>query len=281
MALVKFEHTVFALPFALIGFFYPYSTDNYQFSWLLLVQVLICMVAARNSAMGFNRYIDRDIDAINPRTADREIPAGKISAKNALIFVIVNSIIFILVAYTINTLCFFLSFAALALLLGYSFTKRFTALCHFFLGLTLSIAPTAAYISVTGNFGNGSILILSAIVLLWSAGFDILYSLSDEEFDRGENLHSVPQLLGRKKAFLLSIILHLLDLPLLVLFYFMAGMGWFYIIGASLFALMLIYQHCIISPSNLKRLNGAFFTSNGFASIVFALFTIIDFLFVQ
>jgi 4-hydroxybenzoate polyprenyltransferase len=239
------------------------------------------MVAARNSAMGFNRYIDRDIDAINPRTADREIPAGKISAKNALIFVIVNSIIFILVAYTINTLCFFLSFAALALLLGYSFTKRFTALCHFFLGLTLSIAPTAAYISVTGNFGNGSILILSAIVLLWSAGFDILYSLSDEEFDRGENLHSVPQLLGRKKAFLLSIILHLLDLPLLVLFYFMAGMGWFYIIGASLFALMLIYQHCIISPSNLKRLNGAFFTSNGFASIVFALFTIIDFLFVQ
>lgn len=275
VSLVKFQHTIFALPFAMIGYTLAVTQPEYSFSWILLLQILGCMVFARNTAMGFNRWADRKIDAANPRTASREIPSGKISPSRAMIFVVVNALLFIATAYTINMLCFYLSFAALALLLGYSYTKRFTALCHIVLGLTLAIAPTAAYISVTGSF-DAAPLILSVIVLLWCSGFDILYSVSDEQFDKSHGIHSMPMLLGVKGAFILSAALHALVLPLLVVFYYVADMGWIYIIGASIFAFLLIFQHTIVTPKDFKHLNAAFFTSNGVASIVFALGAILD-----
>lgn len=291
--LVKFQHTIFALPFALTGFFLAYAEEGLSFlsanseilsPYLLLGLVILCMVFARNAAMGFNRYADRDIDAANPRTKDREIPAGKISPAAALTFVIINCIAFIITTYFINDLCFYLSIPALIIVLGYSLVKRFSSLCHMVLGLALAIAPTAAYISVTGSFitnaglVNWAPIILSLVVLLWTAGFDILYSLSDEDFDKSKGLHSIPERFGRKGAFGISVGLHLCIIPLLVLFYFVAGMSWLYIIGAGIFTLLLIYQHVIVSPTDLRRLNAAFFTSNGIASILFSIFCVLDLL---
>lgn len=273
--LVKFSHTIFALPFALIGFTIALDLPQYSFTFSLLIKLLLCMVFARNMAMGFNRFADREIDALNPRTADREIPSGKLSPRSVLIFTIINSVAFIGTTILINRLCFSLSFVAIALLLGYSYTKRFTSFSHIVLGLAMSVAPTAAYIAVTGEFALEPI-ILSGIVLLWGSGFDILYSLADEEFDLKNGLHSVPQKFGKSGAFWISGGLHLLTLPLIIWFYFAADMSWLYIVGGSIFLLMLIYQHSIISPSNLKRLNSAFFTANGTASFLFALFAILD-----
>lgn len=275
LRLVKFEHTIFALPFAMIGFVLPLQEGDYSLSLILLLKILLCMVFARNAAMGFNRYIDRKIDAANPRTTSREIPAGKISSGNALIFVILNSLFFIAVTYFINPLCFYLSFVALFVVLGYSLTKRFTSLAHFVLGLGLAIAPTAAYMSVTGTISLITIL-FSLIVLFWVSGFDILYSLADEEFDREHKLHSVPQLMGRKNAMILSSVLHFLILPLLMFIYFVGGMGYIYIVGGCFFALLLLYQHLIISPKNLTKLDAAFFTTNGIASVIFSIFVIFD-----
>ena len=232
-SLVKFAHTIFALPFALIGFTIAVTLSEYSFSWVLLLQVLGCMVFARNLAMGFNRYIDRHIDKENPRTANREIPSGVISPSSALWFVVINGVLFVAVAYTIQPLCFYLSPVALLLLLGYSLAKRFTSWCHIILGLCLAIAPTAAYISVTGEFG-ASAAILSVIVMLWTAGFDILYSLSDEEFDRSHNLHSIPQLFGKRGAFVISSLLHIAVAPLLVWLYFVGDFGVWYSRGGFL-----------------------------------------------
>ncbi len=297
LSLVKFTHTVFALPFAMIGFVLGVKeAEPYHWGWLL-VKVLLCMVTARNAAMGFNRYCDRNIDARNPRTSGREIPAGILSAPGVLWFVIINCILFVSVAFSINPLCGILSPAALLILLGYSYMKRFSALCHFVLGLALGIAPLGAYIAVTGAFAWPP-AILTAIIILWSGSFDILYALADEQFDKDNKLHSAPAFMGRRKAMILSGILHAAVIPLLALFYFVVFTGadagitggfaapyfhvaeravtnWWYISGAIIFSVLLIYQHCIITPGNIKRLNAAFFTSNGIASILFAVFTII------
>lgn len=278
-SLVKFVHTVFALPFAMIGFTLGLKEANVSNWGLLLLGVLVCMVAARNSAMGFNRYLDRDIDAKNPRTAGREIPAGILSPQKVLWFVIINCIIFIAAAFIINPLCGFLSPVALLVLLGYSYMKRVSALCHFVLGLALGIAPLGAYVAVTGEFSITP-AIITLIVVLWSGSFDILYSLSDEEFDKENNLHSIPAFMGRKNAMILSGVLHVAILPLLVLFYFAAfgeaSVNWIYVSGAVIFGVLLMYQHCIICPTNLKKLDAAFFTTNGIASIAFATFTILS-----
>lgn len=280
LSLVKFAHTVFALPFAMTGFALGIK-ESVPLGWgWLLLQVLVCMVSARNAAMGFNRYLDRDIDARNPRTAGREIPAGILSASNVLGFVILNCVLFVAVAFSINPVCGLFSPAVVLVLLGYSYMKRVSALCHFVLGLALGMAPVGAYVAVTGSFAPAP-FVLMAIIVLWSGSFDILYSLSDEAFDKQQGLHSIPALMGRKKAMILSGVLHALILPLLALFYGVvfagtsAGLNGWYITGAALFAGLLIYQHCIITPGNLKRLNAAFFTVNGIASIVFAVFTII------
>ena len=276
MKLVKFSHTIFALPFALIGFSLAIKLSGNDFSWKLFGLIIWAMIFARNSAMGFNRYLDRDIDAKNPRTSSREIPAGHLSPMAVKFFVIINVILFIAVAFFINRLCFYLAFPAIAILLLYSYMKRFTSLCHYVLGLALAIAPIGAYLSIAGEF-HPAPLILSLIVLLWASGFDIIYSLADEEFDKEQKLHSVPQLWGKKRGLVISAVGHALIIPLLYLFYVVADMGVIYLVGAAIFSALLIYQHLIVSPTNLSRINAAFFTSNGFASVFFAVFTIWDF----
>ena len=210
LSLVKFSHTVFALPFALAGFFIAQPWVAEGFNWRLLLLVLVCMVTARNSAMAFNRYLDRDIDAVNPRTRQREIPAGVVPARSALLFVIVNCLLFVAAAWFINPLCFYLSPVALAVVLGYSYTKRFTWLCHFVLGLGLSLAPVGAYLAVAGHFDLIPVL-YGCAVLLWVAGFDIIYALQDEEFDKSQQLYSVPVFLGRTRALRLSEFMHVVS----------------------------------------------------------------------
>lgn len=272
-SMVKFSHTVFALPFALVGFFYGVVSVG-EMDWRLLVAVLLCMVFARNAAMGFNRYVDRRYDAANVRTAAREIPRGVISPTSALIFVIINALLFIATTWLINPLTLYLSPVALAVTLGYSLTKRFTSLCHLILGLGLAIAPTGAYIAVTGQFAPVPIL-LSILVLTWVSGFDIIYALQDEEFDRGAGLYSIPTALGARGALMVSIGLHVVTTAAVIwiglLLY--SALYW---VGAAAFVGLLVYQHTIVSASDLSRVGLAFGTTNGVASFVFALITIIS-----
>lgn len=280
LSFVKFSHTIFALPFALIGFVLALREPEINFEWLTLLKIVGCMFFARNSAMGFNRYADRELDARNPRTLSREIPSGKISPRQAILFVIINVILFLLTALSINLLSFILAFPALAVLLGYSYMKRYTWFSHYVLGIALAIAPSAAFVAITGYF-TPAILVLSLAVFLWSSHFDILYSLSDEEIDRELGLHSVPQKFGRVKAMRISLAGHLILFILIPLFGRLISGSWLFIIGACIFLALLVYQHAIISPTNLKRLNAAFFTSNGIASLLFMLFVVADLLFLQ
>ncbi|MCF8257045.1 MAG: putative 4-hydroxybenzoate polyprenyltransferase [Flavobacteriales bacterium] len=275
LSLVKFSHTVFAMPFALIGFFLAVQTTDAVLEWTLLLKVVLCMVLARNSAMAFNRYMDRDIDGRNPRTAIREIPSGMIKANAALIFVLLNCAAFIVTTWFINPLCFFLSPVALTVVLGYSLTKRFTALCHLVLGIGLGLAPIGAYLAVTGEFALLPLL-FSFAVLFWVSGFDIIYALQDEEFDSANGLFSIPVWLGRKRALRLSEILHGDTSFLLFLAGFLGNFGVFYWVGFALFIALLIYQHLIVKPNDLSRVNMAFFTTNGVASVLFSLFVISD-----
>jgi 4-hydroxybenzoate polyprenyltransferase len=276
LSLVKFSHTIFAMPFALIGFFLATQYGHYEYNWLLFIKVLLCMVFARNAAMGFNRYIDRNIDKLNPRTAIRDIPSGKINASSALIFVIINVILFIATTWFINILVFCLSPVALLVVLGYSLTKRFTFLCHIILGIGLSLAPIGAYLSVSGKFDLVPVL-FSLIVLFWTAGFDIIYALQDDAFDKEHRLFSVPAMLGKKNALLVSIFLHFLSALFILSVGIVAQLGIWYWLGSGFFITLLIYQHSIIKPDDLSRVNIAFFTTNGIASVVFACFTILSF----
>jgi len=274
-SMVKFSHTVFAMPFALIGFFLGFS--EYKADFMLFILIILCMIFARNSAMGFNRYLDRKIDKKNPRTENREIPKGDINPKNALIFVIVNSILFILTTYFINTLVLFLSPIAIFVILFYSFTKRFTSLCHFVLGIGLALAPIGAYLSVTGEFSLIPIL-FSFIVLFWVSGFDIIYALQDFEFDKAEKLKSIPVLLGKKNALIFSIILHILVAIVVVFVGILAKFSYFYWIGSLIFIGFLIYQHTLVKAEDLSKVNLAFGTTNGIASVVYGFFTILEIL---
>lgn len=275
LSLVKFSHTIFAMPFALIGFSLGAVRTDSHFNIYLLIKVVLCMVFARTAAMAFNRYIDRDIDLKNARTALREIPSGVVTKSSAITLVILSSLAFIVTTYFINTLCFYLSPIALFIVLGYSLTKRFTWLCHLVLGLGLSLAPIGAYLSVTGKF-SWVPLFFSFTVITWVSGFDIIYALQDEEFDRSLNLKSMPAAFGKKGALAISIFLHLLSIG----FVFLAGIylpfGNIFWIGAILFAGLVVYQHLIVKPDDLSKVNLAFFTTNGIASIVFAIFVITD-----
>ena len=280
--LVKFSHTIFALPFALIGFFLATQLPGFNFDWTTFSLILVCMVTGRNAAMAFNRYIDRDIDGENPRTSTREIPSGIISPGKALTFVMVNVLLFIAATYFINPLCFFLSPVALGIILGYSYTKRFTALCHFILGLGLSLAPVGAYLAVTGSFDWIPVL-YGGVVLFWVSGFDIIYALQDESFDKESQLYSIPQLLGSRNALILSNICHIICASLLLLTSYLVynnydHIGWIHIGGAFVFIGLLYYQHTIVSHKDISRVNLAFFTTNGIASIILGLAVIIDFL---
>lgn len=315
LSLIKFSHTIFAMPFALIGFFIGLIRIDYATSvvpgwhtkifpplWLdgevgfsedsllgkmftginpktavtlYFILVILCMVFARSAAMAFNRYLDRNIDAKNPRTAVREIPKGIISANNALAFTIISCVLFIATTFFINRICFYLSPVALLIVLGYSYTKRFTPLCHLVLGLGLSLAPIGAYLAVTGVFALLPIL-FSIAVICWVSGFDIIYALQDEEFDKSQQLYSIPAWLGKVKALRVSEFLHLLSAAAVVYAGFYGSFGWLYWIGVAVFMGMLVYQHSIVKPNDLRKVNIAFMTANGIASVVFAIFVIAD-----
>ena len=250
-SLVKFAHTIFAMPFALIGFFYGLKMVNYQLYkpwWLLFFLVILCMVFARSAAMGFNRWLDADHDAKNPRTLIREIPSGVISKRNALIFVIFNCVAFVITTYFINALCLVLAPVALFVILFYSYTKRFTPLCHLVLGLGLSLAPIGAYIAVTGQFALVPVL-FSLSVLFWVSGFDIIYALQDEMFDKENNLRSIPSWLGSVRALRVSEILHLLSTVAVIAAGLIGHFSWFYWAGGAVFAFFLYHQRCFSIPS--------------------------------
>jgi len=304
LSLIKFSHTIFAMPFALIGFFlgiflitnpeyggslipgwqiaypdlknwpagFPSSRNEVIIRFLL---VIACMVFARSAAMAFNRYLDRSFDALNPRTAIREIPAGILKANNVLLFTIISAVLFIVCTFFINKICFYLSPVALLVVLGYSYTKRFTPLCHLVLGVGLSLAPIGAYLAVTGEFQLLPLL-FSFAVICWVSGFDIIYALQDEEFDKSHSLYSIPSWLGKSKALRVSELLHVLSALFVIAAGYLGNFGWLYWIGVAVFAGMLIYQHSIVKPNDLRRVNLAFMTANGIASVVFALFVIAD-----
>lgn len=298
LSLIKFSHTIFAMPFALIGFalgvIYSSESSNTptnsqipKFSSsqinistqtaLLLLLVILCMVFARSAAMAFNRYLDRHFDAKNPRTAIREIPAGILRAENVLWFTIINSLLFIITTFFINRLCFYLSPVALAVVLGYSYTKRFTPLCHLVLGVGLSLAPIGAFLAVTGEFQLLPLL-FSFAVICWVSGFDIIYALQDEEFDRTEKLYSIPAWLGKAAALRVSRVLHVCSAFFVVLAGWLGGLGILYWMAVAVFAGMLIYQQSIVKPNDLRKVNLAFMTANGIASVVFATLAIVDLL---
>lgn len=273
--LVKFEHTIFALPFALIGFFFAMKQDSANLSIKLLILVLLCMVFARNAAMGFNRFLDREFDKLNPRTAFREIPAGILEPKSVLLFVILNSLLFIGTTWLINSLCFYLSPIALFVILFYSYTKRFTPLCHFVLSLGLAIAPIGAYLAVSGKF-DWLPLMLGFVVFFWVSGFDIIYALQDEDFDKDLNLKSIPSLLGKEKALFVAKLIHFCAILFVIIVAILTPAGWLHIIGATIFSGLLIYQHTLVKPNDLSKVNLAFFTTNGIASVMYGLFVIGD-----
>lgn len=275
LSLIKFSHTVFALPFALIGFALAVVYEQFTFEWHLLIKMLLCMVFARTAAMAFNRYLDRNIDAQNPRTAKREIPAGVINPQNALWFVIGNCVLFVITCYFINMMVFYLSFVALFVVLFYSYTKRFTALCHIVLGIGLSLAPIGAYLVVTGFF-SWLPLLFSGVVITWVSGFDIIYALQDEDFDRSNKLHSIPAALGIKNALGVSTLLHIISAALVITAGVLASFNWVYWTGAVVFIGLLFYQHTLVKPNDLSKVNIAFMTTNGIGSIIFAVFTIVS-----
>lgn len=279
LSLVKFSHTIFAMPFALIGFALAvFYKGEYTLDYRTFLLMLVCMLTARNAAMAFNRYLDRHFDAKNPRTANREVPAGIISAKNALLFTVVNCIIFLIATYFINNLVFYLAPIALFVVLFYSYTKRFTPLCHIVLGVGLALAPIGAYLTVTATFDILP-LFFSFIVLTWVSGFDIIYALQDEEFDRAHQLKSIPAALGKKRALMVSNILHVISAALIITVGVYAAFGWIYWLGAVIVILLLIYQHTLVKPHDLSKVNLAFGTTNGIISLVYAVFTIVDLVF--
>ena len=292
LSLIKFSHTIFALPFAVLGFVMGVFYLDHQSSTnsgqeiltqyatqhpLVFIYILACMVFARSAAMAFNRYLDREFDAKNPRTAIREIPRGVISPSSALRFTILNSILFIGVAYLINITCLLLSPIALLVILGYSYTKRFTILCHVVLGIGLALSPAGAFIAVTENI-DPSVVLLSIAVIGWVSGFDIIYSLQDDSFDSENGLYSIPSTLGRKNALKLSRVLHAITIIMIFTSGYLFGFEYLYTIGAVIFSGLLLYQQSIVKSDDLSRVNIAFMTANGIASIIFAIFAITDLL---
>lgn len=277
ISLVKFAHTIFAMPFALMAFTYALWSTEAEFSWWLLVQVVLCMVFARNVAMGFNRWADRDIDKENPRTADREIPAGKITPRNAMIFIVVNAVLFIATACTINHLTALLSPVALAVIMFYSYCKRFTVLAHIVLGLSLAIAPAGAFIAVTGTL-TWPICLLSLLVLTWCGGFDIIYALQDAEFDRQRGLHSIPSTFSVATSLYISIALHCVSVAALVAFALLLPQSWVLWTGVALFTAILVAEHILVTPKKQRSIGIAFGTLNGLASLTLAAFVIANIL---
>ena len=276
LEMIKFEHTVFALPFAFLGMMV--AADGWP-EWRVVGWIVAAMVGARSAAMGFNRLADRHIDAANPRTADRALPAGRVPAGFVAVFVAASLGLLILAVWRLNPLALELSPIAILIILGYSYTKRFTALSHLVLGMGLAGAPIGGWVAVRGNLEPPA-LVLGAAVLLWVAGFDILYALQDMEFDRGAGLHSIPAALGVRASLVLSGLLHLGMLVLLARLPGLstAGLGGWYWIGVAGCAALLSYQHWIVRPGDLSRLDAAFFSANGILSVWLFATTAVDLL---
>ncbi len=271
--MIKFSHTVFALPFALASVVLAQRHNPITLKLLLLI--LLAMACARSAAMGFNRLADAEIDAKNPRTAQRAIPAGTLTKKTVILFVAASSLLFILSAFLINQLCFYLSVPILLILFSYSFTKRFTWLSHLYLGFAISLAPIGAWIAVTGSF-SASILILSLALLTYIAGFDILYSCQDAEFDKKMGLLSIPSRLGVKTALRVSTVLHVISFVSLCLIYPIFHMGPVYLISTGIIGFLLILEHRLINPDDLSKIQVAFFNVNSIISVTLFLAVFLD-----
>ena len=272
LEMIKWEHSIFALPFALTG---AVLAANGWPSLRVIALIVLCMVAARTAAMAFNRLVDAEIDAANPRTKMRALPAGMLQRGFVAVFVALSIAVFLVGAALLNRLCLLLSPIALLVILGYSFAKRFTRWSHLILGLALGIAPSAAWIAVRGSL-DPRILVLTLAVLLWVAGFDVLYACQDFEHDRSAGLNSIPQAFGMRAAFWIARGLHGLMLLALVSLVFLFGLGPLAMAGIAITAALLLYEHSIISPSDLRRLNAAFFTLNGIISVLFFVFIAAD-----
>lgn len=263
--MIKFEHTLFALPFAFLGAIL--AADGMP-SWWQILWITVAMFGARSAAMTFNRIADRDIDAQNPRTAGRELPTGKLSVGFAWTFLYVSIAVFVLASYMLNWLTFALSPVALLFVLGYSYAKRFTALAHVVLGIALSISPSAAWIAVRGSLADEIPILLSLLVLMWTAGFDVLYACQDYEFDRTAGLRSIPARFGIKNALRIARLFHLQAFVVLVLLYFVTGLGWLALAGVIAVGVLLFYQHTLVKHDDLSRMDAAFFTTNAFVSVI-------------
>lgn len=263
--MIKFEHTLFALPFALLG---AVLAANGLPSWQQVLWITVAMFGARSAAMTFNRIIDRDIDAKNPRTANRELPSGKLSVGFAWGFLIVSVGLFLLAAWSLNWLTFALSPIALISVLGYSYAKRFTAFAHLILGWALAISPTAAWIAVRGAIDSEVPILLSLFVLMWTSGFDVMYACQDQEYDKKAGLHSIPARFGIKNSLRMARLFHFQAFIVLLIFYAAAGLGWPSLVGVGLVGALLVYQHTLVKPSDLSKMNAAFFTTNAFVSII-------------
>ena len=274
LEMIKFEHTIFALPFAVMSAFI--AADGLpalaKFGW-----ILVAMVGARSCAMAFNRLADAEFDAKNPRTATRALPAGLITKSTVWGFTIASAGLLVFAAWQLNPLAFALSPVAIVVVMGYSYTKRFTALSHFWLGLSLSISPVGAWIAIQGSFAVPPI-ILCLVVLLWTAGFDIIYACQDVNFDRKHGLHSIPAKIGVRWSLWLSSALHVIAVLLLLGLPLLVELGLFYYIGVGIVVLIFIYEHAIVKPTDLSRVNLAFFTLNGMISLVLMALSITDIL---
>jgi 4-hydroxybenzoate polyprenyltransferase len=283
LEMIKFEHTIFALPFALISTLLAARTaglpNGLPTGWML-GWILVAMVGARSAAMAFNRIVDARFDAANPRTAKRAIPAGLLTVSQVTLFTIASVALFVFAAYQLNPLCLALSPVALLAVLGYSYTKRFTPLSHLFLGFAIGIAPIGAWIAVTCRLDVVPLL-LGAVVMLWIGGFDIIYALQDVDFDQSVGLHSLPMRIGRSRALFVSRLMHAAMLALLVVVGVLAGLHTVYFVGVGVIAALIIYEQSIVSPDDLSRVNVAFFTLNGWVSVSLFAFVVLDRLIVR
>jgi 4-hydroxybenzoate polyprenyltransferase len=271
--MIKFSHTVFALPFALAAA--AIAARGHGITIGRLVAIVVAMVGARTAAMGFNRIADRHIDARNPRTAGRELPAGKVSLAAAALLTVASAALFVGAAAWLGPLCLQLSPVALALVLGYSYTKRFTWLCHLFLGLAIAAGPGGAWIAVRGDVAAPALWLMLAVAT-WIGGFDILYALADRDFDRTAGLHSIPARFGVRGALAASGLLHVVTVVAMVMLARTGGLGPIYLLGVAVIAGILVWEHAIVRPKDLSRLNMAFFSLNGYVSVAFFVATLLD-----
>jgi 4-hydroxybenzoate polyprenyltransferase len=265
LEMIKFEHTLFALPFAFLG---AVMAAEGLPTWWQILWISLAMVGARSAAMTFNRIVDRDFDAANPRTANRELPSGKLSVRFAWVFFVASVVLFLVAAYSLNWLTFALSPIALASVLGYSYAKRFTSFSHLLLGWALAISPTGAWIAVRGAIDSEVPLLISLFVLMWTSGFDIMYACQDHDFDRKAGLRSIPARFGVARSLWMARLFHIQAWVVLLILYLVSGLGIVALVGVGLVALLLVYQHTIVRPNDLSRMNAAFFTTNAFVSII-------------